>query len=97
MLCKTLLIEFLFAIIVDFVILIELIRFSSSFKNVWSPEAPIHVALRPCLDPTLGIGPGKLYQGVLGLLYREVELCSGCTVSCEKSLDILPSCPFYKN
>lgn len=46
----------------DLLRLWEFIRDSSILINVWSPEAPIHVARRPYLVPILGINPGNAFQ-----------------------------------
>lgn len=40
----------------------ELMRASSIRRKVWSPLAPIHVALRPYLEPMFGIGAGFAFQ-----------------------------------
>jgi hypothetical protein len=53
----------LLAITVDLIKLMALIRLSSILRYVWSPDAPTQVALRPCLGPIFGTGPGYAYQG----------------------------------
>lgn len=91
-------IEYLLAVTVDFDILIELIKLSSIFKKVWSPEAPTHVALRPCLGPIFGIGAGIQYQGERGLILCLVLLLwPGWDMSWgDNDGGRRPSCPFYK-
>jgi len=51
----------LLAITVELVRLLALIRLSSTFTNVMSPEAPTQVARRPCWGPIRGIGAGVAY------------------------------------
>lgn len=90
-----LLIEYRLAVTIDFEMLMELIKLSSILRKVWSPDAPTHVALLPCLGPILGICPGIQYQGVLGLLNLDELLWPACAESSgDMEEAFLPSCPF---
>lgn len=46
----------------DLLRLCELMRDSSILTNVWSPDAPIQVALRPYFVPIFGMSPGIAFQ-----------------------------------